>query len=182
MLTIEIINEAKVSVRSQILNDVQLDGGNTNEYFVRFTSVDKLGYSARQFFARTRDIDDSNFDINSIGDKEGRLALWFYPLSTYLKSKDLYASNNPYVWLVRIKPNAWLQPVNNSTKGKVAAPQGKERAGILRQTTVTTAAIFFKPAFTVIGKYYDYGSQHQRHGQVKGAPEPTFFQRVRGEM
>jgi hypothetical protein len=41
-------------------------------------------------------------------------------------------------------------------------------------------AIFFEPAFDVVGRYYDYAGQHQRHGQVKGRPAPSFFDRVRG--
>ena len=51
--------------------------------------------------------------------------------------------------------------------------------GIMRHSN-PPAAIFFEPGFDVVGKYYDYAGQHQRHGQVKGAPKPTFFDRVRG--
>jgi hypothetical protein len=42
------------------------------------------------------------------------------------------------------------------------------------------AAIFFTHGFDVVGKYYDYAGQHQRHGEVKGKPTPSFFDRVRG--
>jgi hypothetical protein len=177
----EFIVEAKVpSVRDQIIADVKKDGGKPNEYFVRFTSVDRLGYSAKQPFARSPDIDDPNFSPDYIGSGKGRRALWFYPLSFYIKSKDAYATENPYVFLVRIKPNAWLQPVDVNTKQIEQAPQGKERVGLLRMSRLTPAAIFFKPAFDLVGKYYDYAGQHKRHGEVTGAPKPSFFDRVRG--
>ena len=44
------------------------------------------------------------------------------------------------------------------------------------------AAIFFKQGFDVVDKFYDYGSQHKRHGEVKGPSQgkPTFFDKVRG--
>ena len=180
MRAAEFVIESKLSVRDQIINDVNRDGGNPNEYFVRFSGVDKLGYSAKQHFARSPDVDDPNFSPDYIGAGKGRRALWFYPLSYYLKSKDAYASENPHVFLVRIKPDAWLQPVDNNTKQIAPAPAGKERVGMLRKSSLTPAAIFFKPAFDLVGKYYDYAGRHKRHGQVKGAPKPSFFDRVRG--
>jgi len=94
----------------------------------------------------------------------------------------LYAIEKPYVWLVKLKPNAWLQQVDRKTKTKQDAPQGKERVGIMKNIMPFPAAIFFKPGFDVVGKYYDYGSQHKRHGEVKGSAQgkPSFFDKVRG--
>ena len=178
----EFVIEAKVTIRDQIMHDVKKHGGSLDDYFVRFTGNDKLGFSAKQNFGRTPDADDPKFDPDYIGAGQGRPALWFYPLSTYLKNKDLYAGDYPYVWLVRMKPNSWLQPVNYNTKGKQAAPTGKDRVGLLRLVNPWPAAIFFKPAFDVVGKYYDYGKMHQRHGQVLGKPTPTLFQRIRGDV
>ena len=167
----EIVVEAKVpSVRDQIIADVKKHGGDINEYFVRFTSMDKLGFSAGQTFGQTPDVDDPKFDVDYIGTGTGRRALWFYPLSTYLKDKQVYASEQPYVWLVKLKPDAWLQTVKRGDRQVIPAPQGKQRVGILRKSS-PPAAIFFKPGYDVVGKYYDYAGQHQRHGQVKGAPK-----------
>lgn len=176
MILLELF-EAKTSIKDQILADVRKNG--PGEYFVRSTAVDKLGYSARQLFGRSPDMDDPAFDVDYIGAGRGRPALWFYPLKDYLKSRDLYASENPYVWLVKLRDNAWLQPAHRGTKGIQPAPRGKQRVGIMRMSD-SPAAIFFTPAFDVVGRYYDYSSQHQRHGQVKGAPPPSFFDRVRG--
>lgn len=182
MRLIEFVAEARVpSVRDQIRADVKKHG--PGDYFVRFTSVDRLGYSAKQPFARSPDVDDPNFSADYIGAGKGRRALWFYPLNFYLKSKDAYASENPYVFLVKLKPTAWLQPVNDQTKAVEPAPAGKKRVGLLRASSLIPAAIFFEPAFDVVGRYYDYAGQHQRHGQVKGPgarPKPSFFDRVRG--
>ena len=176
----EVITEQRrPSIREQILAAVKRDGGNLDEYFVRFTAIDQLGYSGRQVFGRSPDVDDPEFDIDYIGAGRGRRALWFYPLKFYLKSREAYASENPYVWLVRLKPNAWLQPVSGASAGKEPAPEGKERAGILRLSS-TPAAIFFRPSWDLVGKFYNYSGQHQRHGEVKGPPEPSFFDRVRG--
>lgn len=178
----EFLTEAQVpSVREQIIADVRKHGGDANEYFVRFTNADKLGYSARQLFGRTPDVDDSEFDVDYIGTSRGRLALWFYPLKTALDTKSgVYAGEQPYAWLVQLKPNAWLQTVKNNNARVENPPAGKQRVGILRMST-PPAAIFFKPGFDVVGRYYDYAGQHKRHGEVKGRPEPTLFQRIRGE-
>jgi len=176
MILLELF-EARVSIKDQILADVRKNG--PGEYFVRTTAVDKIGFSARQLFGRSPDMDDPNFDVDYIGAGKGRPALWFYPLKEYLRSRDLYATESPYVWLVRLRDNAWLQPARRGASGILPAPQGKQRVGIMRQSN-PPAAIFFTPAFDVVGRYYDYGSQHKRHGKVKGSPAPSFFDRVRG--
>ena len=175
----EFVIEAKTSVKDQIIADVRRDGGASNEYFVRFGKVDQLGYSTKQVFGRSPDMDDPKFDADYIGAGAGRPALWFYPLNFYLKNDSAYGIDQPYAWLVRLRPTAWLQSAKPGDRGIKPAPPGKQRVGIMRQTQ-PPAAIFFRPEFDVIGKYYDYGSQHQTHGQVKGAIPPSFFDRVRG--
>lgn len=166
------VEEAKESIKDQLEKAFIVDGGHMDEYFVRSATVDKLGYSTKQMFGRSPDVDDPNFSVDYIGHGKGKPALWFYPLSYYLKSvADVaYGNDMPHVWLVRIKPDAWLQPVSGDKVVKQEAPKGKERVGLLRKSTVP-AAIFFKPAFDVVDKFYDYGSQHKRHGKVKGVPE-----------
>lgn len=182
MRVLDIITEAQVPpIKDQILADVRKHGGALDEYFVRFTDIDKLGYSAKQLFGRSPDIDHPKFDPDYIGARTGRPALWFYPLKTYLADKDIYAGEKPYVWLIKIKPDAWLQPTNRNTKQIEPAPEGKQRVGMLRLASVYPAAIFFKPAFDVVGKYYDYAGQHRRHGEVKGRPNASWFDRVRGQ-
>jgi len=173
--------EAKVpSVRDQIIADVKKHGGSPDEYFVRFTSSDKLGFSARQWFGKTPDVDHPEFDVDYIGSGKGRRALWFYPLSVYLNAqKHVYGSEQPTVWLVKLKPDAWLQPVSAGDKEIQPAPAGKQRVGIMRMSK-PPAAIFFTYGFDVVGKYYDYAMMHKRHGEVKGAPKPSWFDRVRG--
>lgn len=173
----EILTEE--AVRDQIIRDVRSSGGNVDDYYVRFTDIDKLGYSPKQSFGRSPDVGDPAFDLEYIGYGKGRPALWFYPLSYYLRNKNLYATKHPHVWLVKLKPTAWLQTVDRKTQQVEPAPQGQERVGMLKLSSVP-AAIFFKPAFDVVGKYYDYAGQHQRHGQVKGKPAPTFLDRLRG--
>lgn len=173
--------EAKVpSVRDQIIADVKKHGGSPDDYFVRFTGLSKLGFSGRQWFGHTPDVDHPKFDVDYIGHGVGRRALWFYPLTTYLnKSNTVYASEQPYVWLVKLKPNAWLQSVRRGDKKIQNAPDGKQRVGILRMSQ-PPAAIFFTHGYDIIGEYYDYAGQHKRHGEVKGPPRPTWFDRIRG--
>ena len=176
----EFVIEAQVPpVREQILADVAKHGGDQDQYFVRFTDIDKLGYSHRQWFGKTPDVDDPKFSVDYIGHGVGRRALWFYPLKTYLTKNHVYASEQPYVWLVKLKPTAWLQPVKSGDRTVESAPEGKERVGILRYSRVP-AAIFFKHGYEVIARYYNYAERHRRHGEVKGPPSPTFFDRIRG--
>jgi predicted chitinase len=170
---------AEATIRDQIVADFRKDGGDIDDYYVRFTGQDKLGYSARQSFGHSPDVDNPDFDLEYIGYGKGRPALWFYPLSYYLKNKDLYATKHPHVWLVKLKPTAWLQTVDRKTNTVEPAPAGKQRVGIMKLSSVPSA-IFFKPGFDVVKKYYDYAGQHQRHGQVKGRPAPTFMDRLRG--
>lgn len=177
----EILLEAKVpSVRDQVIADVKRHGGSPDEYFVRYTDMDKLGFSGKQWFGQTPDVDHPDFDVDYIGHGKGRRALWFYPLATFLdQSQMVYASEQPYVWLVKLKPNAWLQRVGSRDRQVQPAPPGKERVGIWRMS-LPPAVIFFKHGYDVIGRYYDYARRHRRHGQVKGIPAPSWFDRIRG--
>ena len=181
MRIVEILSESKVpSVRDQIINDIKKHGGDINDYFVRFTDTDKLGFSAKQGFGKTPDVDHPKFSVDYIGQGVGRRALWFYPASFYLNNKfGAYATDQPYAWLVKLKPNAWLQTVKSGDKEVVQAPDGKQRVGILRLSK-PPAAIFFMPSFDLVGRYYDYAGQHKRHGEVKGKPAPSFFDKIRG--
>jgi hypothetical protein len=175
----EFIVEAQVPpIRDQIVADVRKNG--PGEYFVRVTALYRLGFSARQKFGRSPDMDDPAFDVDYIGAGRGRPALWFYPVNEYLKNKDLYATENPYVWLVKLKDTAWLQPARRGDSGVANPPQGKQRVGIMRMSN-PPAAIFFQPGFDVVGRYYDYAGQHRRHGEVKGRPNPSWFDCVRGQ-
>lgn len=174
----ELITESKLpTIRQQIIDDVAKHG--PGQYFVRFTNVDKLGFSAKQTFGRSPDVDDPAFDIDYIGTNTGRRAVWFYPLSFYLKSKDAYATESPYVWLVKLRPDAWLQPVKKGDKHIKSSPDGKQRVGLLR-LSMTPAAIFFRPGFELVGMYYNYAGQHTRHGQVQGPKPNSWFDRIRG--
>jgi hypothetical protein len=176
----EFVIEARVpSVSDQIRADVKKNG--PGNYFVRVTAVDKLGFSARQKFGRSPDMDDPKFDVDYIGAGQGRPALWFYPVNEYLNAENLYATESPYVWLVKLKDTAWLQPARRGASGVANPPQGKQRVGIMRYSN-PPAAIFFEPGFDIIGRYYDYAGQHKRHGEVKGAPKPSWFDRVRGQQ
>ena len=187
MRATDFITERQVpSIRGQILDAVHRDGGKAGEYFVRFTDIDKIGFSDQQKFKRHLDVDAPEFTTSGIGNiirQQGRRALWFYPLREYLKQsmQGQYAMDFPYVWLVRIRPDAWLQPVGPSDRRVIQpAPRGKRRVGLLKGG-ISPQGVFFEPAFDVIARFYDYAGQHQRHGQVQGRPEPTFFDRVRGD-
>ena len=164
----EFIAEAQHSIRDQIIHAVDINGGSLDDYFVRFTTQDHLGFSDQQIFGHFPDVDDPDFDIDRItAQAKGRRVLWFYPLKTYLRAREgTYAMDFPYVWLVKLKPDAWLQTVRSGDHEVKPAPRGKQRVGILRMG-LTPAALFFQHGFDVVGKYYDYAGQHQRHGQVK---------------
>lgn len=185
----EFIIERKVpSVRDQIIDAVKKDGGDPSEYFVRFTTQDKLGFSDRQWFPKSFDVDHPDFDVEKINTRHdgGKRALWFYPLKLALEpTRSLFASTGPYVWLVRLKPNAWLQPVDPGDKKLQEPPKGKERVGMLRMGSVP-AAIFFKHGYDLVGKYYDYAGSHKRHGQVKGPPAPppkkSMWQKIKDKV
>ncbi|NBO50665.1 MAG: hypothetical protein EBU80_13315 [Chitinophagia bacterium] len=113
----EFVIEAQHSIRDQIIHAVDINGGSLDDYFVRFTKRDHLGFSDQQTFGRFPDVDDPDFDIDRItAQARGRRVLWFYPLKTYLSAREgTYAMDFPYVWLVKLKPNAWLADIRNET-------------------------------------------------------------------
>lgn len=180
----EILSEAKESIRDQIIAAVKRDGGSVDDYYIRFTDIDKLGYSAKQSFGKTPDVNDPKFSVDSIGAIHGRRALWFYPVKYFLNSKELFRTEFPYVFIVKLKPNAWLQTVKRGDKKVIDAPEGKERVGILRMSS-PPAAIFFRPGYQLVSKLVNYKSLHRDHGLVKGpeaAPKPTALQRIRDKF
>ena len=154
-----------VDIRQAIMQAVKQQGGRPDEYFVRYTDQDKLGYSSRQHFGRTPDVGDADYDPDSLPRPRGRPALWFYPLKTFLNNQDIYASEQPYVWLVRLRPNAWLQDVDHKTQQQQPAPVGKQRVGMLTSTSGLPTAVFFRPGFEVVDRWYDYGKMHKRRKQ-----------------
>ena len=137
--------------RTEIENMSVILPGSTDEYFVRFTDQDRVGFSARQHYGRTPDVDDPRYDPMALPQRQGRPALWFYPLSTYLHNRNLFASQHPYTWLVRLKPTAWLQRVGRDSKDD--APAGRERVGMLTKDSGVPMAVFFKPAFDVVDRW-----------------------------
>lgn len=151
-----------VNIKKEIMQSVKKHGGNTSDYFIRLTDQDKLGYSSKQHFGRTHDVGDPDYDPYALPRGQGRPALWFYPLDIFIKSNDIYAGDHPYVWLVRLKSTAWLQPVDYKTTQQQSAPKGKQRVGILTNTSGVLSAVFFKPGFDIIDRWYDYGKMHKR--------------------
>ena len=137
--------------RQEIENMSAILPGDINDYFVRFTDQDKLGFSSRQHFGRTPDVDDPEFGSASLPGKRGRPALWFYPLSTYLRDRGLYATDMPYTWLVKLRPDAWLQRVGRDAKD--AAPAGRRRVGYISRDQGVPMAVFFEPAFDVVDRW-----------------------------
>lgn len=152
MKAAEFVTE-RSDVRTEIENMSVILPGRRDDYFVRFTDQDKIGFSARQHFGRTPDIDDPRFDPMALPRPVGRPALWFYPLQTYLDHPDVYAGHMPYTWLVRKRPGAWLQRVG---KDPLQAPNGQRRVGMIRQDQGVPMAIFFEPAFDVIDRWYNH--------------------------
>jgi len=145
----DLISE-RASVRDEIENVSVMLPGSPDEYFVRFTDQDKIGFSARQHFGRTPDVDDPDFDPLGLPRPAGRPALWFYPLRTYLRNRDLFASEKPYTWLVRLRPDAWLQRLGQDDR---TPPAGKTRVGMIRRDQGLPIAIFFRPAFDVVDRW-----------------------------
>lgn len=142
--------QERATTRDEIENVSVMLPGSPDEYFVRFTDQDKIGFSARQHFGRTPDVDDPDFDPLALPRPQGRPALWFYPLSTYLRDRDLFRDDLPYVWLVRLRPEAWLQRLGRDDK---TPPAGKTRVGMIRRDQGVPMAVFFQPAFDVVDRW-----------------------------
>lgn len=136
--------------RAEIENMAAILPGRQDEYFVRFTDQDKIGFSAQQHFGRTPDVGDPGFGSDSLPQKKGRPALWFYPLKTYLENPDLYASGHPYTWLVRLHPDAWLEKLGHGDQ----VPSGHRRVGYISRDQGVPMAVFFQPAFDVVDRWH----------------------------
>lgn len=147
----EFLIERAERARDAIENIVSM--GDADDYFVRFTDIDKLGYSAKQDFGRTPDIGSADYDPDALPRKTGRPALWFYPAKYYLQNQNLFASNKPYTWLVKKRPNAYLQPTAKATHP--SAPEGMTRAGLMHRESGVPVAIFFRPEFDVVDRWHE---------------------------
>jgi hypothetical protein len=165
----EILLEGQPPIKDRIIDAIKKDGGNINDYFIRFSDIDQLGYSGKQTFGKTPDVDDPKFTVDYIGALKGKRALWFYPAKFLLSSKELFRTEAPYVFIVKLKPNAWLQTVKRGDKKIIDAPPGKERVGMIRMSD-TPAAIFFKPGYQLVSRLVNYKALHKYHGFVKGPP------------
>lgn len=177
----EILLEGQPPIKDRIIDAIKKDGGNINDYYIRFSDVDQLGFSGRQIFGKTPDVDDPKFTVDYIGALKGKRALWFYPVKYFLNSKELFRTELPYVFIVKLKPNAWLQTVKRGDKKIVNAPQGKERVGMIRVSNVP-AAIFFRPGYQLVSRLVNYKALHKYHGLVKGPPpksKKSVLQRVK---
>jgi len=165
----EILSEGQPPIKDRIIDAIKKDGGNINDYFIRFSDIDQLGYSGKQTFGKTPDVDDPKFTVDYIGALKGKRALWFYPAKFLLSSKELFRTEAPYVFIVKLKPSAWLQTVKRGDKKIIDAPQGKERVGMIRMSN-TPAAIFFRPGYQLVSRLVNYKALHKQHGLVKGPP------------
>lgn len=177
----EILSEGQPPIKDRIVDAIKKDGGNINDYFIRFSDIDQLGYSGRQSFGKTPDVDDPKFSVDSIGALTGRRALWFYPAKFLLNSKGLFRTDSPYIFIVKLKPSAWLQVVKRGDKKVIDAPQGKERVGIIRMSDVP-AVIFFKPGYQLVSKLVNYKAMHKQHGFVKGPPSKSILQKIKDKF
>ena len=179
----ELLSEGQPPIKDRIIDAIKQDGGSINDYFIRFSDIDQLGYSGRQTFGKTPDVDDPKFTVDYIGALKGKRALWFYPAKFLLNSQDLFRTDSPYVFIVKLKPNAWLQVVKRGDKKVIDAPQGKERVGMIRMSDIP-AAIFFRPGYQLVSKLVNYKAMHKQHGFIKGpdaASKPTLLQRIKGK-
>ena len=166
----EALDEIKITERSDARTEIEnmsvILPGSRDEYFVRFTDQDKVGFSAKQHFGRTPDVDDPDYDPTALPGKRGRPALWFYPLDTYLKKNELFASDHPYTWLVRLRPDAWLQKIDREDKDDV--PRGKQRVGMITRSEGVPMEVFFRPAFDVIDRWKSTVKENFADGKKPG--------------
>lgn len=176
MRALEFLSERAERARDAIENIVTM--GNINDYFVRFTDVDKLGYSAQQDFGRMPDIGDADWNPDALPKKKGHPALWFYPASYYLKHKDLFADSRPYVWLVKRRDNAYLQPTQGATRPEV--PPGMIRAGLMHKESGVPVAVFFRPEFDVVDRWHEPHPVKENFAdkKVKGKSRPGRVKRA----
>jgi len=177
----EILLEGQPPIKDRIIDAIKKDGGNINDYYIRFSDVDQLGFSGRQLFGKTPDVDDPKFTVDYIGALKGRRALWFYPAKYFLRSKDAFRTDLPYVFIVKLKPNAWLQTVKRGDNKVINAPVGKERVGMLRMSE-PPAAIFFRPGYELVSKLVNYKALHKDHGFVKGPPPKSILQKIKDKF
>lgn len=174
----------KLPISTQIQQIIQKNGGTIDDYWVSSTTVDRLGfyggsnrgtnpevtrpgkapvvptkafqgqrkYRAPEYATYAQPLDTQPKDTKT------QYGLWFMPLKSAIKGLTVgrYPYMREYLFLVKLKDDAWLQPVNTLQKLKanlvgIKPPPGKRKVG--QYNSSSNIAVLFEPAFNIVGKW-----------------------------
>jgi hypothetical protein len=174
----------KLDFYTQITHIINKHGGTINDYLIHNSSVNRIGFyggTPRNPDAKSWEKDTRPMSAPVVSDKpfskqftgystpergglgpagsERKYGTWFTPLNkaiNVIKSKESLPFSNTYVFLVKLKPNAWLQPVDTLSRIKTnlvgsKPPSGKERVG--QYSSSSGIAVLFKSAYDVVGTW-----------------------------
>jgi len=192
----------RVPLRQQILQIIQKNGGTIDDYWVSSTTVDHLGFYGGDSHhpqpektrpGRAFDVPMGAFQDQRKysspeyatyggaaywGDKptQQRYGLWFMPLKKVFKQLEMgqYPYLRNFLFLVRLRDTAWLQPVDNWQKLRAAVvgirpPSGKSKVG--QYNPESNIAVFFKPAYQIVGKWTRAEIENSARRAQIGGPE-----------
>jgi hypothetical protein len=169
-------------VSQQVKNIIAKHGGTVNDYWIHNSAVDHLGFFggdknakpandwARspmpmkapvvpgQAFSGQLKYGAAERGFQAPKDAEQKYGLWFSPLGPNLQHMDggVLPFANKFTFLVKLNPDAWLQPINLAQKVRanligINPPAGKRRVG--QYNPNTKIAVLFDTAFKIVGKW-----------------------------
>lgn len=174
----------KVPFSQQVDAIIKKHGGTINDYWINSSAVDHLGFyggnKKHPIPWRTRpgqafDVPTKPFQqqrkyrsaeyatigtatYSGTGPRNVKYGLWFMPLKAALPSLNdaTYTYLRNFVFLVKLKDDAWLQPVDpmGTTRANLIGinpPAGKHKVGQFNRDT--NIAVLFEPAFNIVGKW-----------------------------
>lgn len=174
----------KRTFRQEIMAIVDRHGGELDRYWISSSLVDRLGFyggdsshprpevtrPGRALVVPTRAFSGQirfhspeyatygGADYTGIGKPQESYGVWFMPLTKSLEllERGQYPYLRNYLFLVKQRDTAWLQPVNSLQRLRanivgISPPRGQEKVG--QYNPSTGIAVFFRPAYDVVGRW-----------------------------
>jgi len=172
----------RIPVSQQVKNIMAKHGGTIADYWIHNSAVDHLGFYGGDKNAQSADgwsqparpmkapvVPGQAFSgqlkygaaergYQAPKDAEKRYGLWFSPLGPNLAHMDggILPFANKFTFLIKLKPDAWLQPIDLLNKARanlvgIKPPAGKHRVG--QYNANSKIAVLFEPAFDIVGKW-----------------------------
>lgn len=115
-------------------------------------------------------------EYSGSGQAQYKYGIWFMPLKACFQSLNnaTYPYLRNFVFLVKLNDDAWVQPVDALQKTRanligIKPPPGKHKIG--QYNSASNIAVFFEPAYKIVGKWTGEEIKNNARREQIGGPE-----------